>query len=120
MSDNALYWGGSTSSNDRLWALAAHLSVFLGLPVIGPIIVLLLAKGQPFPRYHAFQALALHVALLVAAGVVVPVISLFTCGAGALLYLPLALGPLIPIYGALKAFGGEWKGYPLIGGVGKE
>lgn len=120
MPDNALYWGGSTSSNDRLWALAAHVSVYLGLPVIGPVIVMLLAKDQPFARYHAIQALALHVALAVLAGVIIPIISFFTCGAGALLYIPLFVGPLIPIWGALKAFGGEWQGYPLLARFGKE
>ena len=120
MADNALYWGGSTSADDRMWALLAHLSTFLVIPIIWPLIIWALGKGKPFIRYHAIQAVGVQVALWVAGAVIVPAISFVTCGMGAILYLPLAVLAFVPLYGAWKAFSGVWSGYPMLSDFGKE
>ena len=45
---------------DRLWAAAAHLAVFVGFPIIVPLVVYLLhRRGSPFIRWHSFQSLVL-------------------------------------------------------------
>lgn len=45
---------------DRLWAAAGHLAVFVGFPIIVPLVVYLLhRRGSAFVRWHSFQALVL-------------------------------------------------------------
>ncbi|MFI6504252.1 DUF1707 and DUF4870 domain-containing protein [Nonomuraea typhae] len=50
-----------TESNERLGASAAHLLALIGLPVIGPLILLLTGgKTSPFIRRHALESLNFH------------------------------------------------------------
>ena len=102
---------------ERMWAVAAQLCPYIST-FVGPAIMLLLLSGQPFARYHATQALALQVALWVA-GIVVGAVGSFTCGLGYLLYLVLLPFVLAPLWGAWKAWQGEWAGYPLVAGMGR-
>lgn len=96
----------------RPWALAAHLLVFLA-GVIGPLVIWLIYKDKSrFVAYHAIQAMIFQA---VAAAVVL-VVALLTCGIGAVL-APVVFIPEI-IYG-IKAYNGEWAGYPLIDEVGR-
>ncbi|RVX43471.1 putative Tic20 family protein [Nonomuraea polychroma] len=45
-------------SNERLGAAAAHLLVLLGIPIVGPLILLLTGgKTSPYIRRHALEAL---------------------------------------------------------------
>lgn len=45
---------------DRLWAAAAHLAVFVGFPIVVPLVIYLLhRRGSPFVRWHSFQSLVL-------------------------------------------------------------
>lgn len=101
---NALTWGETPTSDDKLWGLVAHASVFV-LPWFGAIIMFLLFKDKaPFVRYHAIQSLVFQIAATIIGGV--------TCGFGFILFL-------LPLWGAYKAYQGEWEGYPLIAGIGK-
>lgn len=120
MPDNAMIWGGSASSDDRLWGVLSHLSTFLVIPILWPLIIYAIGKGKPFVRYHAMQAMGLQLALWIAGAIVVPIISTLTCGLGMILYLPLAVAALLPLYGAFLAFSGDWAGYPLLARFGKE
>lgn len=104
-------------AGERTWAVVAQLSPYVST-FIGPALMLLLLQGQPFARYHATQALALQVALWVA-GFLVGVIGTATCGLGYVLYLVLLPFVLAPIWGAWKAWQGEWAGYPLVAGYGR-
>ncbi len=122
MSDaHALTWGESPSNDDKTWGLIAHISVYLAW-FLGPVIVLLIYQEKsPFIKYHAIQALLCQVALSVVGGflaIVVTLLSWVTCGVGALLFLPLSLLGLVPLYGAYKAYQGEWHGFPLLEKVG--
>jgi uncharacterized membrane protein len=48
-------------SNAKLTASAAYLSVFLGLPVVGPIAILVFGnRSDRYVRFHALQALAIQ------------------------------------------------------------
>lgn len=52
---------GPAESNERLGGAAAHLLSLVGLPIIGPLILLLTgAKTSPYIRRHALEALNFH------------------------------------------------------------
>lgn len=103
MAENAMTWGEPASSDDKTWALVAHLSCFV-LPWIGSIAMYLVFKDRPFVRYHAVQSLVVQAAVII--------IATLTCGLGLVLFL-------LPLYGAYVAYEGRWDGYPLIGGIGR-
>ncbi len=106
----------------RNWALAAHLSpivsLFVGLPPIGPLIVYLAKKDDPYVRRHAAEALNFNISFLIYAIVL---------GAAMFVLLFVVIGlALIPLLFALfvawivlialaanKAGQGEEYRYPL-------
>ncbi len=108
--------------DSRSWALAAHLSplagLLVGLPPIGPLIVYLAKKDDPFVRRHAAEALNFNISFLIYAIVL---------GAAAFVLLFVLIGlALIPLLFALlvawivlialaanKAGQGEEFRYPL-------
>ena len=102
---NALTWGETPTSDDKLWGMLAHVSAYV-LPFgLGAVVLYLLHKDKaPYVRYHAVQSLVCQVAVYA--------IGTITCGVGLLLF------PL-PLYGPYKAYRGDWSGYPLIEGVGQ-
>lgn len=103
MAENAMVWGATPSEDDKLWGLVSHLTCFV-VPWIGALVMYLVFKDRPYVRYHAVQALVVQFAVWI--------ISAITCGLGLILFL-------VPLYGAYKAYGGTWDGYPLIGGIGR-
>ncbi len=97
-------WGGETTSEERTFALAAHLLAFVA-PIFGPLILYFIKKDSSrFVAYHAIQATLFQVIAWLVGGA--------TCGVGFLLFI-------LSILTAIKANKGEWEGYPLIGGVGR-
>jgi uncharacterized Tic20 family protein len=99
-----MIWGGSTTSNERGLAMASHIAALV-LPIIGPVLVYVIKKDESkFVAYHAMQALVFQVISWLLTGV--------TCGVGAILLI-------LPIVWAVKAYNGEWTGYPLIDSVGR-
>ena len=106
MSDSsAMTWGGEPNSEERMWALGAHLLAFV-FPVLGAVGVYLIKKDESrYVGYHAIQAIAWQAAIYI--------IGTITCGFG-------LIGLLGSIYMALKANSGEWTGYPLLSGVGRD
>ena len=115
---HAMTFGETPSGDDKTFGLLAHLSVYVST-FIGPLVVWLLFKEKSkFIAYHAMQALALQVAGLIL-GVIVSGISLVTCGVGSVLYLALIPLMFVPLWGAWKAYSGEWSGYPLLAQFGK-
>lgn len=99
-------------SNDKLFVILCHLSVFLGVGLILPLIVYLVKKSESeYIATHAREALNFH-------------ISCFIYGIGALVLcfvfigIPLlvALGVMafvLPIVAAVKASDGGFYRYPL-------
>ncbi|MEA2217394.1 MAG: uncharacterized protein QOJ35_20 [Solirubrobacteraceae bacterium] len=59
----------TASSDTTTWAMAAHLTalaaLFVGLPVIGPLIVYLVKKDNPFVHRHAAEALNFNISIMI-------------------------------------------------------
>jgi uncharacterized protein len=101
---NELQWGGETTSDERLWAMLAHFSAFV-VPVLGPLLAYLLKKDEsPYVAYHAVQAGIFQVVSYAITGA--------TCGLGAVLFV-------LPIWIGIRAYNGEWAGYPLLDSAGR-
>ncbi|MEA2189942.1 MAG: uncharacterized protein QOI73_63 [Solirubrobacteraceae bacterium] len=108
--------------DSRNWALAAHLSpivsLFVGLPPIGPLIVYLAKKDDPFVRRHAAEALNFNISFFIYAVVLgaATFVLLFVLVGLALVPLLFALfvGWIVLIaLAANKAGQGEDYRYPL-------
>lgn len=101
---NALTWGETPTDDDKLWGMLGHLVAFV-FPLGGPLVVWLIYRDKAiFVRYHALQSLIFQV--------IIAVIGSVTCGIG---FLLLAL----QLWLAWRAYQGEWAGYPLIDGIGR-
>jgi uncharacterized Tic20 family protein len=113
------------SSDSRGWAVGAHLSPWIG-GFLGPLIIWLAKKDDPYVEYHARAALnfqislliyvmgwllvaTVAIALLAVAGAIVVGIVIFGLGFLAFVYL----GFVPPIIGAIKASNGELYRYPV-------
>jgi uncharacterized protein len=110
---------GTPTKDERLWGMLAHLLALAGLLVggltfVGPLIVWLVKKDESeYVAWHGREALNFHLTLLIVAVVLIPV-SLFTCGLGALLYLPLVLAAIVlTLVGGIKANDGQRWPYPV-------
>jgi len=100
------------TEDERTWGLLAHLSCFIaglvGLPFLGPLVVLFAKKDQSaFVEEHAREALNFQIAVIVAA---------LVCGAtcvGIILLPVVLIGAIVyPILGALEANKGNSYRYP--------
>ncbi|MFP5364109.1 MAG: DUF4870 domain-containing protein [Thermoleophilia bacterium] len=115
---------GSENARDdsRNFALAAHLSallsLFVGFPFIGPLVIWLVKKDDPYVRAHAAEALnfnlsfMLYGVVLVVAGLLLLIVLV-----GILVWLlliPLGIAWIVLIcVAAVKAGQGDSYRYPL-------
>jgi len=105
------------SADQKLLAIVAHISFFLGGMgfLVAPLVIYLIKKDDPFVQYHAKQALVAHLVLLVISTAI---------GLACFLFVGLLLLPLIPLLflflvvtsliASYRAFNGELYDYPLI------
>jgi uncharacterized Tic20 family protein len=105
------------TSEERNWALLAHLSGLLasalgGLAFLGPLIVWLIKKDQsPFVADQAKEALNFQIAVTIAL-IVSGVIALLTC-VGVILLPIVGIGSLVfAIIAAMEANKGVYYRYP--------
>jgi uncharacterized Tic20 family protein len=108
--------------DSRTWALAAHLSAFLslivGFPFVGPLVVYLVKRDDPFVRRHAAEALNFNLSWMLYAivlGIATVVLIFFVVGLAlipVLVVLALAWFVLICVAAAKAGQGGEYR-YPL-------
>ncbi len=106
----------------RNFALAAHLSallsLFIGFPFVGPLVIYLMKQNDPFVRAHAAEALNFNLSVMLY-GVVLLVLGLilliFIVGVLVwLLLIPLGIAWLVFVcLAAVKAGQGEPYRYPL-------
>jgi uncharacterized Tic20 family protein len=103
-------------SNDaRNWAILSHLSAFvafLGVPSpIGPLVIWLLERDDPYVDYHAKEALNFNISFLIY-GIVSAFLIILLIG---LLLLPIVFITwfVLVIVGAVKAGAGEYYRYPM-------
>lgn len=100
----------STSSEGRILGVVAHAGGFVGLPVLAPLVILLLADKQPFGRDHAKQALGWHLAVLAAT-----IVAAITVVGLVLVPILLLIGAVFSIVAVIKAAQGEIFRYPVVG-----
>ncbi len=121
---SAIAPGAPTNARDdaRSWALAAHLSALLslviGFPFVGPLVIYLVKRDDPFVRGHAAEALNFNLSVILY-GIVLAVVTIallfFIVG---LLLIPLfvVLGlawiVLVCVAAAKAGQGAEYR-YPL-------
>jgi uncharacterized Tic20 family protein len=104
------------SSENRNWAMAAHLSAFVGawvaLAFVGPLVVWLIKRDEhPFVEQHAREALNFNLTLLIYI-VVAGILALVLIG----IPLLIAIGItwlVLTIIAAVRAANGEPYRYPL-------
>jgi uncharacterized Tic20 family protein len=108
--------------DSRIWALAAHLSALLslvvGFPFVGPLVVYLVKKDDPFVRRHAAEALNFNISVMIYAivlGIATFVLIFFIIGFALIpVLILLALTWLILVcLAAAKAGQGQEYRYPL-------
>lgn len=116
---------GAITSDDKTWALAAHIgalvTAWFAFGFIAPLLVMLVKGESPFVRRHAVESLNFQISLLiysVVGGVLAFLLVLLTFGLGALVVIPiivvLAVAALIVIVVAtMKASNGEDYRYPF-------
>lgn len=100
-------------SDERSWAVLAHLSGFLSIVATFVIWAVFRDRG-PFVRDQATEALNFQITLAIA-GVAFAFITLVTAGFGAILYLAFLAAPVFQILAAVAAGRGEAYRYPLNG-----
>jgi len=99
-------------SDEATWGMLAHLSIF-ALGILGPII-LMSTKGNesPYIRYHAVEALNMHLTLMIIILIcfltfflILPILVIFAAEIAAVIYAIMA---------AMAANRGEAFRYPMI------
>ncbi len=99
----------------RRWATLSHLSafvMFLGIPaLVGPLVVWLVKRDDPYFEYHAKEALNFNISFFiygVVAGVLIPALV-------GLVLLPIVLVTwfVLAIRASIKASAGEYYRYPM-------
>jgi uncharacterized protein len=101
--------------DERLWATLAHLSAYLGfvgVPVIGPLVVFLIfGNRSQFVRHHSADALNFNITMFIAA--VVSALLIFVVVGLALLPIVALSWFILTIVAAVAANRGELYRYPL-------
>ena len=105
--------GTMSNTNDKLWNVLCHLSAFLGVGLILPLIVFLVTKddeGSTIPA-HAKETLNFHISLFIYA-VIGAILAVMVVGIFILMAVALG-GIILAIIGAVKASNEELYHYPL-------
>jgi uncharacterized Tic20 family protein len=100
------------NSNDKLFVVLCHLSVFLGVGLILPLIVYLVKKDESeFVAFHAKESLNFHLSVLIY-GIVCAILVFVVIGAFLLMILGVAV-VVLAVIAAVKSSAGEHYRYPL-------
>jgi uncharacterized Tic20 family protein len=101
-----------TNGNDKMLAILCHLSFFLGVGFVLPLIVYLLKRDESaFVRSHSSEVLNFHLSILIY-GICSFVLILVLIGIP-LLILIAVFAFICAIVGAIKASNNEFFFYPL-------
>ena len=98
--------------NEKIWSILSHLSAFVGMPFLLPLVVYLSMKGDSkYVADNAREALNFHLSLLIYGLCCVPLIFI---AIGIPLLVVLSLASLIlSILAAIRASEGDCYRYPL-------
>lgn len=105
-----------TPTDEKTWAIAAHLSPFVaslvGLPFLGPLVIYLVFRDRgPFVRHHSANALNIQIIAGIVMLISIPLMFVligFVTFAAAWIF-----AVVVHIIGAVKANNGEWYTPPL-------
>jgi len=98
--------------SDRILAILCHISLFLGVGFVLPLIVYLVKRGESeFVAAHAREALNFHISLLIYLLCAIPLV-LFLIGIPILMALGL-VSFICAIVAAIRAAEGGFYFYPL-------
>ena len=102
----------SPRGNEKIWALLSHLSWFIGMPFLLPIVVYLAMKGDSaYVADNAREALNFHLSLLIYALCCIPLVWILV---GIPLLIIIGLASLaLAVVAAMKASDGGCYHYPL-------
>lgn len=104
--------GASITSSDRLLAVFCHLSVFLGMWFILPLIIFFVKRNDsPFVSAHAKEVINFHLSLLIYFICSIPLIFVII-GIPAIIVLGL-MSVICAIIGAVRASDAGLYRYPL-------
>jgi uncharacterized protein len=100
------------SGNDKIWAIFSHLSGYIGLPILIPLVVYLAMRNESsYAAENAKEALNFHISAFIYALCCIPLAFLLI---GVPLLVALGLAVLVfSIVAAIKASDGSVYRYPL-------
>src|SRR5581483_9120291 len=99
--------------SDKIWTVLCHLSFFLGVPFLLPLVVYLVMRHESnYVAENAREALNFHISLLIYGLICVPLIAILI-GIPILVILGL-VSLVLAIVAAFKASDGHCYRYPLI------
>jgi hypothetical protein len=97
---------------DKIWTIFCHLSFFVGLPFLLPLIVFLAMKNDSdYVRENAREALNFHISVLIYAICCLPLVLLVI--GFPLLFIIGAASLVLAVVAAVKASDGKCYRYPL-------
>jgi len=97
---------------DKIWTILCHLSFFIGLPFLLPLVVYLAMKNDSaYVRQNASEALNFHISVLIYSICCVPLVFLII---GIPLLVIIGIASLIlAVVAAIRAADGQCYRYPL-------
>ena len=100
------------SGNDKIWAMLSHLSIFLGVGILLPLVVYLaMRRESEYTAANAREALNFHISMYLYVLCCIPLMLVLI---GVPLAIIIGLGSLVlAIVAAVKASNGECYRYPL-------
>ncbi len=100
------------TGNEKIWAILSHISAFLSVPLLLPLVVYLAMRGDStYATDNAREALNFHLSLLIYCLCCIPLIAILI---GIPLLVLIGLATLIlSIVAAVKAADGGCYRYPL-------
>lgn len=102
----------SFRGSDKLWAVLSHLSGFIGVPFVLPLVVYLVMRNDtPRVAEHAKETLNFHISLFLYTIVAAPLCWILI--GFALLFAIWGIGLVFAIVAAVKASDGVLYRYPI-------
>lgn len=100
------------SGNDKIWAILSHVSFFLGIWIIIPLVVYLAMRGESeYVARNAKEALNFHISLFIYVLCAVPLIFMLI---GIPVMAAVIVGAaVLTVIASVKAADGEVYRYPL-------
>jgi uncharacterized Tic20 family protein len=100
------------TGNDKIWSVLSHLSGFLGVGFILPLVIYLaMRKESTYVAENAREALNFHISVLIYAFCCIPLVFIII---GIPMLLALGIASLVlAVIAAVKASDGECYRYPL-------